>query len=138
MEEEIFFYGHPNIRAMHERTIELTKAKEITVRGDCVVGVNASRACADLRESFKRKLCQENAFVRLSLIVGTYTYDFVGYGSPSLTLSNKHDIVIRKSEFVCPRTIAIRCNRASSDIPKGMVRLLKDPSTKGILRLGIE
>ncbi len=53
MEEEIIFYGHPNIRAMHEKTIELTKAKDITLRGDCIIGVNANKACIDLSNTIK-------------------------------------------------------------------------------------
>jgi len=138
MEEEIFFYGHPNIRAMHERTIELTKAKEITLRGDCIIGVNASKACIDLSDTFKRRLSEENSFVRMSLIVGERLYNFTGFGSSSLILTDKHDIVVRKSGFVCPRTMAIRCNKASTNIPKNLVQLLKDPMTKGILRIIIE
>lgn len=137
MEEEIIFYGHPNIRSMHERTIELTKAKEITLRGDCIVGVNASKACADLSDTLKRRLLG-NSMVKMALIVGDYVYGFSGYGVSSLILADRHDIVIRKSNFVCPRTMIIRCTKASSNIPKNMVQLLKDPSTKGTLRINIE
>ncbi len=137
MEEEIIFYGHPNIRSMHERTIELTKAKEITLRGDCIVGVNASKACADLSDTLKRRLLG-NSMVKMSLIVGDYVYGFSGYGASSLILADRHDIVIRKSNFLCPRTMIIRCTKASNNIPKDMVQLLKDPSTKGTLRINIE
>jgi hypothetical protein len=138
VEEEIFFYGHPNIRAMHEKTIELTRAKEITLRGDCIVGVNASKACSDLSDAFKRRLKEENSLVRMSLIVGEFVYGFTAYGSSSLILTDKHDMVIRKSRFVCPRTIAIRCSKASSNIPKSMVQLLKEPKVKGMLRMSME
>ena len=34
-------YGHENIRATHNRTIEFTKHKELSVRGDCIIGVNS-------------------------------------------------------------------------------------------------
>lgn len=138
MEEEIIFYGHPNIRAMHEKTIELTKAKDITLRGDCIIGVNANKACIDLSNTIKNKLRENNSLIRISLIVDKYIYSFFGYGNSFLIITDKHDIVIRKSEFVCPRTMAIRCNKASSDIPKDLVQLLKDPKTKGILHINIE
>ncbi|NMJ86913.1 MAG: DUF371 domain-containing protein, partial [Thaumarchaeota archaeon] len=137
-EEEIIFYGHPNIRAMHEKTIELTKAKDITLRGDCIIGVNANKACIDLSNTIKNKLRENNSLIRISLIVDKYIYSFFGYGNSFLIITDKHDIVIRKSEFVCPRTMAIRCNKASSDIPKDLVQLLKDPKTKGILHINIE
>ena len=138
MEEEIIFYGHPNIRAMHEKTIELTKAKDITLRGDCIIGVNANKACIALSNTIKNKLRENNSLIRISLIVDKYIYSFFGYGNSFLIITDKHDIVIRKSEFVCPRTMAIRCNKASSDIPKDLVQLLKDPKTKGILHINIE
>ncbi|MFQ5940941.1 MAG: DUF371 domain-containing protein [Nitrososphaerales archaeon] len=138
MEEEIIFYGHPNIRARHETTIELTKAKEVTLRGDCIVGVNASKACTDLSDTFKRKLRQEDSLVRMSLLVGEHAYSLTGYGSSSLILANNHDIVIRKSRFICPRTMVIRCNKASDNIPKDIVCLLQDPAMKGMLRLFVE
>lgn len=138
MEEEIVFYGHPNIRAMHEKTIELTKSKEITLKADCIVGVNANKACMDLFEGLKSRLRQENSYVKLSLLVGDHVYDFDGYGSSSLILTHKHDIVIRKSQFVCPRTMAIKCNKASNNIPRDMIQLLKNPSTKGIMRINVE
>ena len=138
MEEEIIFYGHPNIRAIHEKTIELTKAKDITLRGDCIIGVNANKACIDLSNTIKNKLRENNSLIRISLIVDKYIYSFFGYGNSFLIIADKHDIVIRKSEFVCPRTMAIRCNKASSDIPKDLVQLLKDPKTKGILHINIE
>ena len=138
MEEDIFFYGHPNIRATHERTIELTKAKEITLRGDCIVGVNASKACIDLSDTLKQRLRDEFTYVYMSLIVGEYVYDFNGNGSSALILDNREDIVIRKSTFVCPRTMAIRSNNASSDIPRFVVKLLREPDRKAILRINIE
>lgn len=138
MEEEILFYGHPNITSLHNKTIEVTKAKNITLKGDCIIGVNASKACYDLPDTLKRRLRAENSMIKMSIIVGKYTYEFVAYGSSSLILANKHDIVIRKSRFVCPRTLAIRCDSASSDIPKSIVNMLKDPNTQGILRISVE
>jgi hypothetical protein len=48
------------------------------------------------------------------------------------------DIVIRKSEFVCPRTLAVKCNKASDLIPREMVLLLQDPKTKGTFTITID
>jgi len=138
MEEEILFYGHPNVTALHEMTIEVTKAESLTPRGDCIIGVNASKACYDLSGELKRRLRDENSIVRMSIMVDDKKCDFVAYGSPSLILTNKHDIVIRKSGFVCPRTLAIRCDKASNNIPKDIVRMLKDPARKGVLHISVE
>jgi hypothetical protein len=138
MEEEILFYGHPNITALHEMTIEVTKAANLTPRGDCIIGVNASKACYDLSNALKRRLRDENSVVRMSIMVDYKKCDFVARGSPSLILTNKHDIVIRKSGFVCPRTLAIKCDKASNNIPKDIVQMLKDPIRKGVLLISVE
>ncbi|MFQ5920931.1 MAG: DUF371 domain-containing protein, partial [Nitrososphaerales archaeon] len=65
-------------------------------------------------------------------------YEFEARGSPSLPLAHSHDIVIRKSNFVCPRTLAVRSEKASSDLPREMVRMLRDPAKKGLLLISAE
>ena len=39
MHFEIPFFGHPNIRSLHGRTIEITREPHLTLQGDCIVGV---------------------------------------------------------------------------------------------------
>ena len=34
-------YGHPNILGTHKTTFEFTKDNELTLNGDCIVGVKA-------------------------------------------------------------------------------------------------
>ncbi len=138
LEEEISFHGHPNITALHGMTIEITKDKNLTPRGDCIIGVNASKACYDLPDALKRLLKNENSVVKMSVMVDSKRCDFVAYGSPSLILAHRHDIVIRKSHFVCPRTMAVRCNKASNNLPKDIVHLLHEPSRKGLLLISVE
>ncbi|MEM3446565.1 MAG: DUF371 domain-containing protein, partial [Candidatus Korarchaeum sp.] len=36
MIEEILAYGHPNIRATHRTTMQVTKDEEISRRADCI------------------------------------------------------------------------------------------------------
>jgi uncharacterized protein len=54
-----------------------------------------------------------------------------------LSLLNQHDIVLRKTNFICPRTMSIGCDKASSDIQRQMVNLLQKPETKGFLRITV-
>ena len=56
MKFEIEFSGHENIRSNHKKTIEITKESHLTLRGDCIVGVNAKSSCADIPEELKNKL----------------------------------------------------------------------------------
>jgi len=51
--------------------------------------------------------------------------------------SHPTDIVLRKSNYVCPRTLAVNCDKASDSIPRKIVKLLQDPKTKGIFRIKV-
>lgn len=138
MQDEIAFYGHPNVRSLHARTVEITKEEHLTLRGDCIIGVKAEKACADIAEPVRRRLKQDGSCVKVEILVGDEVYEIACAGDQRLTLQDRHDIVIRKSNFVCPRTLSVRCDRASSDIPRGMVELLKDPKTRGLFRITVE
>lgn len=138
MQEEIAFFGHPNVQSFHARTVEITKEEHLTLKGDCIIGVKATKACADLDPAIKSRLMKNDSKVTIEIVVGNDVYAITGSGDERLTLQNAHDIVIRKTNFVCPRTLSVRCDRASSDIPRRMIQALKDPATKGIFRITIE
>jgi len=138
MKFEIGFSGHENIRSNHKNTIEITKESHLTPRGDCIIGVNASSSCNDLPQDLKEKLRNSDAKVSVSIRVGVYEFLMHGNGHPDLILTHKDDIVIRKSDFVCPRTLAVKCDKASDLLPREMVSLLQDPNTKGTLSITVD
>ena len=138
MRFEIEFSGHENIRSSHQKTIEITKETHLTPQGDCIVGVNATSSCSDLPLEMKNKLKDSNAKVIFSIQVGEHEFVVEGRGHPELTLTHSEDIVIRKSNFVCPRTLAVKCDKASDLLPREMVSLLQDPKTKGVFAITVE
>lgn len=135
IQDEVTFYGHPNVQSLHGKTIEITKDDHLTLRGDCIIGVRASKACADLDANLKRRLRSNDSVVKIEIMVGDESFLINGKGDERFTLQNPQDIVIRKTNFVCPRTISVRCDRASSDVPREIVKLLQDKDTKGIFRI---
>lgn len=138
VQEEVTFCGHPNIQSLHNRTVEITKDEHLTLRGDCIVGVRASKACADLDQSLRRRLMINDSIVKIEIMVGNETFMISGRGDERLSLLNPHDIVIRKTNFVCPRTMSIRCDKSSFDLPRKMVNMLRDSDAKGIFRITAE
>jgi hypothetical protein len=138
IQDEVMFYGHPNIRSLHAKTIEITKDEHLTPRGDCIVGVKANKACADLDESFKHRLKSNSSIVRMEIMVRDESFLILGMGDERLSMLNVHDIVIRKTSFVCPRTMSVLCDKASSDLPRKLVNMLQDQETKGIFRITLE
>jgi hypothetical protein len=59
--EVVHAFGHPNIQSIHPTTIMLTKERQVTKRGDCIVAVGADKSVADLSPEFKDALRQPNA-----------------------------------------------------------------------------
>ncbi|MFB5614615.1 MAG: DUF371 domain-containing protein [Candidatus Nitrosomaritimum yanchengensis] len=138
MRFEIEFSGHENIRSNHKRTIEITKESELTLQGDCIIGVNANYSCSDLPDALKEKLQDPTSRVEFSIKVQEHEFFVKGKGHEDLILSHPEDIVIRKSDFVCPRTLAVKCDKASDLLPREMVRLLQNPKTKGTFTIVVE
>jgi len=49
---------------------------------------------------------------------------FHGFGSKLLPLSHELDLVFRKSDFICDRTVLINCSKSSSDLNRNLVKIL--------------
>jgi hypothetical protein len=131
--DEIRFYGHPNVLATHPRTIEITKDNYLTKEGNCIVGINANKACIDLNPELRSLMTQDNIPIKFEIIVGSLSFKINGFGNSKLTLSNPHDIVIRMSSYISTRTASIKCNKAAIHIPRDIILLLQDSNTKGSL-----
>lgn len=137
MHFEISFYGHKNIRSLHTKTIELTTEPELTLKGDCIIGVQARCGCKDIPEEMKKLLQNSKSDVLFTITVNDLSFKVKGKGHDDLILTHPHDIVIRKSSFVCPRTLATNCNVASNSIPRQMIKMLQNPETKGIFSIDV-
>jgi uncharacterized protein len=138
MRFEISFHGHKNVRSLHPKSIEITTDSDLTVNGDCIVGVGASCGCLGIPEKMKKLLQDPQSEVTCTILVGEHSYKITGRGSEKLSLKNPHDIVIRKSNFTCPRTLSIGCDTASDSIPRQMIKALQNPETKGIFRIEVK
>ena len=124
--EEITAFGHLNLQCTHGTTVEITKDDNLSKRGNCILGVNASKACFDLNPELK-DFIQMGKKIKISIKVDKLTDSFYGYGNKKLTLSNKKDIVFRKSNFICDRTVLINCTKSSNDLNRDIVNLLTNP-----------
>ena len=78
MRVEIPFKGHNNILSLHQKTIEITKDSELTVNGDCIIGVNSNLACKDLPEKFKKMIQNADSKITFTIEVGGKKFSFHG------------------------------------------------------------
>jgi len=128
LREQILAFGHTNVLAIHPTTLMITKDKELTKQGDCVIAVGADKAVADLSPEFKQKLQEPTVKLTVEIEVDGLIEQVTAYGSPKLDFSNKVDMVVRKSDFTSDRTLAIKADKAAIDLPQGFVEKLKNPN----------
>jgi hypothetical protein len=136
--EIIFAYVHKNIQATHKSTLEITKESEISKRGDCIIAVSADKAIADLSLEFKENLCQEKAKITILIEAGDVVEVVNAFGNPRLALTHPTDMVVRKSNYVCNRTLAIQADKAACDLPRILTEKLKNPKQKVKITLTVK
>jgi len=128
--EQIEAWGHENVTARNKTTAEITKDAHLTLRGDCIVAVNATKGAIDLSNKFRELTRKEETRITMLLETGGLQEIIKGFGSPCLTLTHPNDLVARKSTFTCSRTLMIKSDRAARDFSKDFVKLLKNPNQK--------
>ncbi len=115
--------GHPFIKCTHNTTIELTKDDYLTKKGVCILGIKASKACYDLNPVLKKKI-KNGEKIDVVIKVDDIVDSFYGYGSNNLTLLSKKDLVFRKSNYICDRTILINCTKSSRELNRNIISKL--------------
>ncbi|HYA78638.1 MAG TPA: DUF371 domain-containing protein [Verrucomicrobiae bacterium] len=128
--ENIVAFGHENIQTIHPSTLMFTKQKHLSKTGDCVVGVASDKAVANLSQIFKDALRKPNVKLTVIIEAGGITEQINAFGSPKLILTHLTDMVIRKSDYICNRTLAIRADKSANDLPRELVEKLKNPNQK--------
>ncbi|MEM1540266.1 MAG: DUF371 domain-containing protein [Candidatus Bathyarchaeia archaeon] len=136
--EVITAFGHENVRASHKTTLEITKEEELTVKGDCIVAVSADKGLLDLKPEFRGLLCKENAKLTILIDAGGVVDVIKAFGSPRLILSHPTDMVVRKSGYICGRTLAINADKAACDLSRALVKRLQSPERRVKITLTVE
>ena len=117
--------GHKNVSATHRTTLEITKEDNLTPTGHCIIGIEADKSMADFSEEFREKLRNAKKIV-VEIEVEGLKEVIVGEGHRDLILNHPTDIVIRKSSYICPRTLMINANKSAKDINREIVKKLKE------------
>ena len=122
MNFKIMAKGHENVLSLHKSTFEITKDKELSLSGDCIIGLDIDKSMEDFPDEFKEKLANDDTKVIVELKTPNASDTIEGYGHHDLTLSHPTDIVCRKSTFVCSRTLMIKSNKAAIDLNRDLIK----------------
>ena len=131
-------YGHENITAKHKTTLEFTKDKDVSLRGDCIIGVKANFSLPLLKKFIKNKINQYNKLINKKTIetipikiiikINNIEEEINGYLNPDFNDSN--EMVVRKTDFISERTFATGANKAAFEINRNLVGFLKGKNNK--------
>ena len=116
--------GHKNILGTHKNTIEFTKDSDLSLKGDCIIGV---RADYDL-DSLKT-LVKNNSELKIIIKVDNLIEEIKAVSNPNF--NDEHEIVIRKTDFVSGRTLAVKADKAVIDLDRSLLKKLKNPDAIG-------
>jgi len=134
LREIIHCRGHENVRATHRTTLEFTRENYLTPRGDCILCIEADRGINDLSDEFKAAL-RSGKKLLIRIKAGNVVDEVLAEGSPELILDHEVSIVVRKSDYIDARTLAIRANKAAKDIKRELVDLLRNRETEAVIEL---
>jgi len=125
--EEIEAFGSPLIRATHKSTFEITREHHLTPRGDCIIAIGANKAAKDLSDRFKETAKRTGAEITIIIEASGVKEIVKACGNPNLTFTHPTDIVVRKSNYICGRTVAVRADKAACSLSRELVERLKRP-----------
>jgi uncharacterized protein len=125
-----FAHGHENVLSTHKTTFEVTKEEHLSKRGDCIVAVSSQVGAADLPVEFKKAASTDNSKITITVEADALKETTKAFGSSKLKFSHPTDLVVRKSEYTCGRTLAIKADKAAVDFSRELVEKLKNPKQK--------
>jgi len=135
-------YGHKNITSKHKTTLEFTKDEDLTLKGDCIVGVNADFSLEKIKEFIKslktkrikiiielkstKKSTKQISSVQEIQRISEHKKikeEIIAEINPDF--NSEREIVIRKSDFKDERTFAIRADKSAFDFNNSFKAYLK-------------
>ncbi|MDP3033873.1 MAG: DUF371 domain-containing protein [Methanobacteriaceae archaeon] len=119
-------HGHINVTSKHKTTFEVTTDPEISLKADCIVGVASEKSMKDFSEDFKKAMRKEDAEIKVILKTKNAFDAITGHGHPDFPLDHPTDIVCRKSDYICGRTLMIYADKAACDLNNDLINDLKN------------
>lgn len=129
MQYSFLAYGHKNVISLHKSTFEITTDKDLTLKGDCIIGLNSDVTLNDFPAELKKEIQKDGSKIELILETENNNDVITGFGSSKLTLNHPSDMVCRKSDFTCSRTLMIKADKAARDLNVDLINDLKEGAT---------
>tara|TARA_Y100000310_G_scaffold111103_1_gene109502 strand:+ start:10535 stop:11008 length:474 start_codon:yes stop_codon:yes gene_type:complete len=148
MEFSFNCYGHENIVAKHKTTLEFTKDSELSLKGDCIVGVNADFSLEEIKRFIKTIGNKKITIIIETIdeeyneknIKNNYNKNKINNNSNKIVekinaeinpnFNSNKEMVIRKTDFISERTFAINADKAAFELDRSLIEFLKREENK--------
>lgn len=124
--ETVAARGHDNVAAAHASTFEVTTDDWLTPAGDCIVGVEADRAPDGFDPAFVDACRDPASEILVVLRADGHEARVRARGDPDLTFASDRSLVVRTSDYVDDRTVAVGADAAATDLDRDLVAALVD------------
>ena len=122
--------GHQNITSKHKTTLEFTKDKYLTLKGDCIVGIKADFSLLQLKKFIKSLKNNKKIIIIIESMDNDKKIIEKINAEINPDFNSEKDIVIRKSDFIDNRTLAIKADKAAIDLNKELIKNIKNNKRK--------
>jgi len=121
--------GHDNVTARHGSTLELTTDDWLTPAGDCILAVEADTAPAAFPDPFVEACRSADATISVELRADGHSHVVTASGDERLGFDSERSAVVRTSDYVDDRTVAVGADAAAADLDRELVAALADGAT---------
>src|SRR3989338_7307976 len=111
--------GHKNVLSTHRNTIEFTHDKHLTLRGDCILAINANYSLEKIHHAHL------HGKIKIVMTLDGISDEIIAEYNP--LFQDAQEMVIRKTDFVDRRTFAIKADKVANDIDRRIVEKMKKP-----------
>ena len=121
--------GHGNITSRHKTTLEFIKDKDLSLNGDCIVGVKADFSLNKIRRFIKSLGSNNKIAITIEAISNKKIFEIIN-AEINKNFDSDEEMVIRKTDFVSERTFAVKADKAACDINRELLGFLKGKENK--------
>ena len=124
-------YGHENITAKHKTTLEFTKSNELSLKGNCIIGVKADFSIKEIKRFIESLGNNKKIIITIAenkiieKINAEINSDF----------NSGIEMVIRKSGFIDESTFAINADKCACDLRGELIKHIAGNKQKIIVAI---
>ena len=120
-------WGHQNIIGTHKTTLEFTKDGQLSLQGDCILGINADFDLAEIK-----KFIKNSKTGKIAIIIEASGKKIKEEITAELNsnFSSERELVIRKTDFISERTFAVKSSKSSCELGRELIEFLKGKKNK--------